>query len=88
MDVAIKRGYDKWKKNVNAVLFGVVMSNVRRAIIEGKSTFVIKDSKNVAIHFLFIPELKAPFNLKFSFPLVLIAKLMHIFKSHIQQIAE
>lgn len=42
----IKHEYDMLKRNVNAVLFGVVMSNVKCAIIEGKSIFAIKRNRN------------------------------------------
>lgn len=41
-DEVIKREYGMLKKNANAVLFGVVMSNVKCAIIEGKSIFATK----------------------------------------------
>lgn len=37
-----RREYGTSKRNVNVVLFGVVMSNVKCVIIEGKSTFAIK----------------------------------------------
>lgn len=42
----IKREYGSSKKSANAVLFGVVMSNVKCATIEGKSTFATKHFRN------------------------------------------
>lgn len=42
---AIKREYDMSKKSANVDSFGVVMSNVKCAIIGERSTFVIKENE-------------------------------------------
>lgn len=43
----IKREYVMLKRNVNAVLFGAVMSNAKCAIIEGRSIFAIKNGNRI-----------------------------------------